>query len=100
MVEAQQVYSVTPITPISYEAQAAMQVQPLLQVQSFAAVMGVIMTVWAATFVLSQIIKVFKGKEVEKPPLLGSSNNPNKNGQEWEKKHSMRLKALERGIVI
>lgn len=77
------------------------QVQPLaVQVQSFTTVMGVIMTVWAATFVLSQIIKVFKGKEVEKPPLLLSSNNPNKNGQEWEEKHSMRLKALERGIVI
>ncbi|GAI62712.1 unnamed protein product, partial [marine sediment metagenome] len=51
------------------------QVQPLvtptlLQVQSFTATMSVIMAVWAGTWVLSQVIKVFKGEEVEKPPVL------------------------------
>ena len=51
------------------------QTQPLvtptlLQVQSFTATMSVIMAVWAGTWVLSQVIKVFKGEEVEKPPLL------------------------------
>lgn len=42
----------------------------LLQVQSFTATMSVIMAVWAGTWVLSQVIKVFKGEEVEKPPVL------------------------------
>lgn len=48
------------------------QVQPLSQVtaESFTAVMSVIMLVWTGTFVLSQVIKVVKGEEVEKPPLL------------------------------
>ncbi len=46
-------------------------VQPLeITAQSFAAVMSVIMAVWAGTWVLSQVIKVFKGEEVEKPLIL------------------------------
>jgi len=32
--------------------------------------MSVIMAVWAGTFVLSQVVKVFKGEEVEKPLIL------------------------------
>ncbi|MBA7548665.1 hypothetical protein ES705_41130 [subsurface metagenome] len=52
------------------------QVQPivtptLLQVQSFTATMSVIMAVWVGTFVLSQVIKVVKGEEIEKPPIIG-----------------------------
>ncbi|MBA7534585.1 hypothetical protein ES705_26834 [subsurface metagenome] len=45
---------------------------PLSQVtaESFTAVMSVIMAVWAGTWVLSQVIKVFKGEEVEKPLIL------------------------------
>ncbi|GAI88949.1 unnamed protein product [marine sediment metagenome] len=53
------------------------QVQPLLiqaplqvTAESFTAVMNVIMAVWAGTWVLSQVIKTFKGEEVEKPPLI------------------------------
>lgn len=49
-----------------------LQVQAPLQVtaESFTAVMSVIIAVWAGVFVLSQIIKVFKGEEIEKPPLM------------------------------
>ena len=45
---------------------------PLSQVtaESFTAVMSVIMAVWAGAWVLSQVIKVVKGEEVEKPPIL------------------------------
>lgn len=59
-----------PIQP--YELISPQVVQAPLQVtpQSFAAVMSVIMAVWAGTWVLSQIIKVFKGEEVERPPLI------------------------------
>jgi len=46
-------------------------VQPLtVQVQSLQAVMAAIMAVWAGVWVLSQVIKVFKGEVIEKPPLL------------------------------
>ncbi|MBA7506498.1 hypothetical protein ES706_05189 [subsurface metagenome] len=54
------------------------QVQPLqvaavspsqVTAQTFQVVMGVIMVVWMGTWVLSQVIKVFKGEEVEKPPI-------------------------------
>ena len=38
--------------------------------ESFAAVMGVIMAIWAGVFVLQQVIKVFKGEEIERPPLI------------------------------
>ncbi len=38
--------------------------------ESFTAVMSVIMAVWAGVFVLQQIVKVFKGEEVKKPPML------------------------------
>lgn len=47
-------------------AQAPLQVT----VQSFQVVMGVMMAVWMGTWVLSQVIKVFKGEEVEKPPII------------------------------
>lgn len=45
---------------------------PLGQVtpQSLQAALAVIMAVWAGAWVLSQVIKVFKGEEVEKPPLV------------------------------
>jgi hypothetical protein len=43
----------------------AVQVQPQL-VQG---ILAAIMVVWMATYVLSQVIKGFKGEEVEKPPL-------------------------------
>lgn len=53
------------------------QVQPLvaptlsqITAESFTTVMSVIMLVWTGTFVLSQVIKVVKGEEVEKPPVL------------------------------
>ncbi|GAI69798.1 unnamed protein product, partial [marine sediment metagenome] len=54
------------------------QVQPLvvqaplgqITAQSFTTVISVIMVVWTGTFVLSQVIKVVKGEEVEKPPIL------------------------------
>jgi len=42
----------------------------MLQAQSFTTVIGVLMTIWAGAWVLQQVIKVFKGEEVEKPPLL------------------------------
>ncbi|GAI64362.1 unnamed protein product [marine sediment metagenome] len=50
------------------------QIQPsLTQVtaQQLQAVMAGIMAVWVGAFVLSQVIKVFKGEVIEKPPLLG-----------------------------
>ncbi|GAI85172.1 unnamed protein product [marine sediment metagenome] len=43
------------------------QVTPLF---TFSTTMSVIMAVWAGTWVLSQVIKVFKGEEVEKPPMI------------------------------
>lgn len=53
------------------------QAQPLVAptlsqvtAESFTTVMSVIMLVWTGTFVLSQVIKVVKGEEVEKPPVL------------------------------
>ncbi len=46
--------------------QVALQVTP----QTLQFVMGVIMAVWAGTWVLSQVIKVVKGEEVERPPLI------------------------------
>ncbi len=46
--------------------QVPLQVTP----QAFQAVMGVIMAVWVGAFVLQQVIKVFKGEVVEKPPLM------------------------------
>ena len=48
------------------------QIQPLGQVtaESFAMVMSVIMAVWTGVFVLQQVVKVFKGEEVERPPLI------------------------------
>lgn len=46
-------------------------VQPLqVQAESFTAVMAIIMAIWAGAFVLQQVIKVFKGEEIEKPPLI------------------------------
>lgn len=51
-----QVTPVTPVTPVT--------------AQSFQAVMAVIMAVWAGAWVLSQIVKMVKGKAVEKPPLI------------------------------
>lgn len=52
--------------------QPAQVVQPLAPItpQTFQAVMGVVMLVWMGAFVVSQVIKVFKGEEVEKPPLI------------------------------
>lgn len=47
-------------------AAQVLQVTP----QTLQFVMGVIMAVWAGTWVLSQVIKVVKGEEVEKPPLI------------------------------
>ena len=43
------------------------QVTPLF---TFSTTMSVIMAVWAGTWVISQVIKVVKGEEVEKPPVL------------------------------
>lgn len=56
------------VTPMSYEAQ---QVQSLtVQAQWLQAAMGVIMLVWMGAFVVSQMVKVIKGEEIEKPQLL------------------------------
>lgn len=38
--------------------------------QTFQVVMGVIMAVWMGAWVLSQVVRVVKGEEVEKPPLV------------------------------
>ena len=53
------------------------QLQPLvvqapLQVtsQSLQGILAAIMAVWVGAFVLSQVLKVFKGEEIEKPPLI------------------------------
>lgn len=47
------------------------QIQPLtVQVQGLQAVMAAIMAVWLGVYVLSQVIKVFKGEVIEKPPLV------------------------------
>jgi len=45
---------------------------PLSQVtpESFTATMSVVMAVWASVWVLSQVIKVFKGEEIERPLIL------------------------------
>lgn len=55
----------------SYEVQSQ-AVQTPLQVtpQQVQVVMGIIMTVWVGAWVLSQIVKMVKGKEVERPPLI------------------------------
>jgi len=52
--------------------QPAQVVQPLAPVtpESFQVVMGVVMAVWAGAFVLQQVIKVIKGEEIEKPPVI------------------------------
>ena len=62
---------------MNQQLQPQEQVQPLVvqtlpqvTAESFTAVMSVIMAVWAGTWVLSQVIKVFKGEEVEKPLIL------------------------------
>ena len=69
MIKAQQTV-VGAVTPISYEQAQAQQVQPLtVQAQWIQAVVGVIMTIWLGVFVLQQVVRVFKGEEVEKPPL-------------------------------
>lgn len=47
-------------------ASPSQQVQP----QTLQTVVGVIMVVWFATYVLQQIILVFKGEAIEKPSLL------------------------------
>lgn len=51
----------------------ALTTQPVGQVtpQSLSAVVGVMMAVWFGIFVISQAVKVFKGEEVERPPLTG-----------------------------
>lgn len=50
---------------------AAPTVQPLqVEAQALQAVMAVIMAVWVGAFVLQQVIKVFKGEVIEKPPLM------------------------------
>ena len=56
---------VVPVLPAQVPA-------PLNQVtaESFAAVMSVIMAIWAGAWVLQQVLKVFKGEEVERPPLI------------------------------
>lgn len=47
------------------------QIQPqVVTPQSVQAALAVIMVVWVGAWVLSQVIKVFKGEEVEKPPLI------------------------------
>lgn len=52
------------------------QIQPVqaplgqITAESFTTVVGVLMSVWVGAWVLSQVIKVFKGEEVEKPPLI------------------------------
>ena len=43
------------------------QITPLL---AFSTTMSVIMAVWASVWVLSQVVKLFKGEEVEKPLIL------------------------------
>ncbi|GAJ02250.1 unnamed protein product [marine sediment metagenome] len=46
-------------------------VSPLaIQAQWIQAVMGVIMAVWMGAFVVQQVVKVAKGEEVERPPLI------------------------------
>lgn len=52
-----------------YEIVSA-QTSSQVTVQSFQTVMAVILAVWAGSWVLSQIVKMVKGKEVEKPPLI------------------------------
>ena len=56
------------------QIQPYQQIQPQEQMQvtaqSLQAILATIMVVWAGTFVLSQVIKVIKGEEIEKPPLL------------------------------
>jgi len=71
MIETQELV-VGAVTPVSYEQQAVIeaQAQPIVQIQAFQAVMGVIMAIWFAGYVLQQVIKMFKGEVVEKPPLL------------------------------
>ena len=54
------------------------QLQPLevqappgqVTAQSLQAILAAIMAVWVGAFVLSQVLKVFKGEEIEKPPLI------------------------------
>ena len=55
-----------------YEIQGQVVQAPLGQVtpQTLQAVMAAIMAVWAGVWVLSQVIKVFKGEVIEKPPLM------------------------------
>lgn len=67
MIQPQQITVRETVVPISYE-QA--QAQPLVQAQWLQAVMGVVMAVWMAAFVLQQVIKVVKGEIIEEPPLL------------------------------
>lgn len=57
--------------PVSYEQQAVIdaQGQSLVQAQWIQGVIGVIMTIWMAVFVTQQVVRMFKGEEVEKPPL-------------------------------
>lgn len=46
------------------------QVQTLtVEAESFTVVVGVIMAIWFGVFVISQIIRMFKGEAVERPPL-------------------------------
>ena len=56
------------------QIQPYQQIQPQGQMQvtaqSLQAVMAAIMAVWAGVWVLSQVIKVFKGEVIEKPPLM------------------------------
>ena len=47
------------------------QIQPQqLTAQWFEYVVPVIFAVWVGTFVLSQVVKIAKGEEVEKPPFI------------------------------
>lgn len=54
------------VQPVRVEVNQAL----MLEAQWIQAVMGVIMTVWMGVFVLSQVKKVIKGEEVEKPPMV------------------------------
>ena len=47
------------------------QLQPVqVNPQLVQGIMAVIMVVWIATYVLSQVTRLFKGEEPEKPPLF------------------------------
>ncbi|GAI53117.1 unnamed protein product, partial [marine sediment metagenome] len=59
------------IDSLSTYLYSEVEVSPLtIQAQWFQAVMGVVMLVWMGTFVAGQMIKVVKGEEIERPPLV------------------------------